>query len=366
MKMERTTTASRQFFLVLLLAATMLLALVIWPIVTALFLAAILAGALWPLQLWITKHLRNHRAIASGIIVLLVVVVLLGPLLAFSAFAITELTSGAKFLFSTFRSGGTTGILDHLPKSLGDFWRIAFEHVPSRVEGELMRGFGRQLSAQGGNAAMALGATLSATATVTVQVFMMLIALYFFLLQGEQLIGWLDGVLPLKRGRFQELLIEFKKVAVAVLFSSFITSAAQAVVALIGYLTVSVPYPVFFTGATFFVAFVPAFGAAGVCLIAALLLFVTGHPYAALLLAIWAVAVVGTVDNLVKPLLIKSGIHMNGAIVFFSLIGGIGAFGAVGLLLGPLIVSLFQALIRMYKRDYGLLSVSTEPEIGSS
>jgi predicted PurR-regulated permease PerM len=141
-------------------------------------------------------------------------------------------------------------------------------------------------------------------------------------------------------------------VAYAVLLSSLVTSAVQAVAALIGYLIVRVPYPAFFAAATFFVAFVPAFGAAGVCLIAALLLFVTGHPYAALFLAIWGLGVVGTVDNLIKPLLMKSGLHMNGAIVFFSLIGGLGAFGAVGILLGPLVVSLFLALLRMYKRDY--------------
>jgi predicted PurR-regulated permease PerM len=352
--MDQTTRASRQFFLVLLLATTTLLALVIWPIAIALFLAAILAGVLWPLQLWLTKHLRSRRALASGIVVLLVVVILLGPILTFSAFAITEIANGARFLFDTLRSGGTAGLLDRLPKSLGDFVRIAFEQLPSRVEGELMRSFGRQLSAQGGNAAMAFGATLSATATATFQAFMMMVALYFFLLQGNQLVGWLDGILPLKRGHFLELLVEFKKVAFAVLLSSLITSAVQAVAALIGYLVVSVPHPMFFTGTTFFVAFVPAFGAAGVCLVAALLLFVTGHPYAALLLALWAVTVVGTVDNLIKPLLLKFGLHMNGAIVFFSLIGGLGAFGAMGILLGPLVVSLFVALLRMYKRDYSV------------
>src|SRR5512145_2246328 len=101
--MDQATRISRQFFLVLLLATTMLLALVVWPIATALFLAAILAGVLWPLQLWLMKHLRNRRALGAGIIVLLVVIVLLGPILTFSAFAITELVDGARFLFDTLR-----------------------------------------------------------------------------------------------------------------------------------------------------------------------------------------------------------------------------------------------------------------------
>jgi predicted PurR-regulated permease PerM len=89
-----------------------------------------------------------------------------------------------------------------------------------------------------------------------------------------------------------------------------------------------------------------------VCLFAALLLLVTGHPYMAAFLAVWGLVVVGLVDNLVKPLLIKRGLDIHGAIVFFSLIGGLATFGAIGLLLGPLFVALFLALLRMYHRDY--------------
>jgi predicted PurR-regulated permease PerM len=134
--------------------------------------------------------------------------------------------------------------------------------------------------------------------------------------------------------------------------STVVTAAIQAVAALGGYFIARVPHPIFFAGVTFFVAFIPAVGAGAVCLAAALLLYVTGHPYAALFLALWGLLVVGLVDNLAKPLLIKAGMEMRGAIVFFALVGGIGAFGAVGLLVGPLVVALFLALLRMYERDF--------------
>jgi predicted PurR-regulated permease PerM len=62
--------------------------------------------------------------------------------------------------------------------------------------------------------------------------------------------------------------------------------------------------------------------------------------------------VVGLVDNLVKPLLIKRGMELRGVVVFFSLIGGLAAFGSVGLLLGPLVVAFFLTLLRMYERDF--------------
>src|SRR3712207_8724388 len=102
-----------------------------------------------------------------------------------------------------------------------------------------------------------------------------------------------------------------------------------------------VPVPIFFAAITFFFALIPAVGAAVVCLAAALLLLATGHPVAALVLAVWGVVVVGLSDNVIKPILAKRGMHMHGAIVFFSLLGGLSVFGAIGLLLGPLIVAFF-------------------------
>jgi predicted PurR-regulated permease PerM len=116
---------------------------------------------------------------------------------------------------------------------------------------------------------------------------------------------------------------------------------------------------VFFMAVTFCLAFVPAVGAASVAQVAALLLVVTGHPYAALFLSLWGFLVVGLVDNVVKPLLIRHGMEMSTAVVFFSLIGGLGAFGAVGLLIGPLAVSFFMALLRMYQRDFSHVEATT-------
>jgi predicted PurR-regulated permease PerM len=126
----------------------------------------------------------------------------------------------------------------------------------------------------------------------------------------------------------------------------------QTLAALAGYLIAGVPKAVFFTGLTFFFALIPAIGAATVCLAAALVLLATGHPYMAGFLAVWGLVVVGLVDNVVKPFLIKGDVEMHGAVVFFALIGGIAAFGMIGLLVGPLAVAMLLALLRMYRRDY--------------
>jgi predicted PurR-regulated permease PerM len=350
---------AQRFFFLLLISAVLLLACVVKPIAGALFLAAVLAGVLWPLHQRFSSLLRGRQALSAAVLTLGVVILVIGPVVAFAAFAIIEGEKGLTFLIDTVRSDGMMGLLERLPSPMRHLVQQTAERLSVRGTDDLARTIRGQMSTHGGNAALALGATLSATGALLFQAAMTLIALYFLLLQGKELVSWLDGLSPLKQGQTRELLTEFKRVSFAVILSTVITSAVQAAAALGGYWIAAVPHSLFFAGVTFFVAFVPAVGATSVCLVAALLVLATGHPYAALFLALWGLAVVGLVDNLIKPLLIHAGMHMNGAVVFFSLIGGLSAFGGVGLLLGPLVVALLLSLMRMYRRDYKPLPAAT-------
>ncbi len=343
--------SARRFFFLLLAAALVLFALIARPLASALFLAAALAGVLWPAHRRLTRWLGGRRSLSAATFVLGVIVLLLGPTVAFSAFAIGEVSKGVSFVTNTLHNEGIEGLVERLPDWLEEPAGRLVEKVPSS-SAELSKSVVREVRTRGGDAAAAVGATLSVAGQFVFQAAMMLIALYFLLLQGDELVAWLDRLSPLKPGQTAELLAEFKRVSYAVILSTLITAGVQAVAALIGYLFAKVPHPIFFTGVTFFVAFIPAVGAGTACLAVALLSLLTGHPYAALFLAIWALTIVSLVDNLIKPLLIKVGMQMNGAVVFFSLIGGLAAFGGVGLLLGPLVTALLLALLRIYQRDF--------------
>jgi predicted PurR-regulated permease PerM len=347
----RDKTAYR-FFLILLAAAAILLAAIVRPLASPLFLAAVLAGILWPLQLRLTRRLWKRRSVAAGVFVVGVVLVLVGPLVALSTVVVKEAADGLRFVSETVRSDGVNGLLDKLPPSVRKLADRGVKALPSEPDTDLSETIQKQVSARGGKAAAVVGAAVAATGSLVVQAVMMLIALYFLLIDGDALVAWIDGVSPLRPGQTRELFAEFKKVSYAVIVSTVITAGVQALAALIGYFIARVPHPLFFAGLTFLTAFIPAVGAAAVCLAAAGLLFVTGHPYMALFLALWGFLVVGLVDNIVKPFLVKSGMEMRGAVVFFALIGGLAAFGTVGLLIGPLAVAFFMALLRIYQRDF--------------
>lgn len=339
--------ASRRFLVALLLGSLALVAWVAFPIAAALFLGGVLALALAPVQRRLAKRLGNRAQLSAGILTVVVLLLVIGPVIAMSAYMFKEVTDGIRFIVQTVRGEGLNGLIEYLPSPL------------ARLAGELQARFGDfdqlfedQVGAQSGKAASAVGAALVATGTVALQVTMLMIALYFLLVDGRRLIGWLVEASPLRKGQTQELMSEFRKVSYAVLVSTVLTAAVQAAAALVGYLIASMPYALFFTGVTFFFAMIPVVGAAVIVLFAAFILVVTGHPGMAAFLAVWGVLVVGLVDNLVKPWLIKGDIELHGAVVFFALIGGIAAFGMIGLLVGPLAVALFLACLRIWRRDF--------------
>lgn len=344
--------ASRRALFTLVVISILLLGLVIAPLAKAFFLAAVLAGALYPLVTFLSRRMRNKRSLAAGMTLVGVLLLILGPVTGFTAFAISEGSKAAVFVTRTIRSEGVTGLVDRLPERLRGSARWGIDRLPVDAEA-LSAQFNEQIGAQGGKAAAAVSGALSATGAFVFQSVMMLIALYALLVQGGRLMVWLEQISPLGEGQFTELFVEFRRTSVAVMLSSAATAAVQSLVAMIGYFIAGVPHPLFFTALTFFIAFVPAVGAAGVCLAAALLLFGTGHLFGAIFLAAWGLLVVGLVDNILKPIFVKRGMDLNGVVIFFSLIGGIAAFGPLGLLLGPLAVAFFLAVVRIWHRSYG-------------
>jgi predicted PurR-regulated permease PerM len=332
--------------LVLTVLATYLLSRVIRPFAAAFFIAAVLAGAVHPLYERLAARMGGRRTIASGVATLTVILLVILPLTWLGVVLAQEVADGVSYVRRTLRSEGVGGLVADLPAPMRAVAQKVLDRIPHDPQ-DLTDVAG----AQGGRAASAVGGILSATWGVLIQMVMMLIAFFFLLMDGPRLVDWVVEVMPLRKKQTLTLLTDFRKVTVAVLVSSIATSAIQAAVAFVGYLLARVPNAIFFAFVTFLVGLVPAVGAGAVTLGAALIVFLSGRPGAALFLAIWGVLIVGLADNVVKPYLIRAGMEMHGAIVFFSLVGGLSYFGPVGLLAGPLIVSFFMAVVHMWKAE---------------
>jgi predicted PurR-regulated permease PerM len=206
-------------------------------------------------------------------------------------------------------------------------------------------------SHEGGAAAVAVGGLLAATGGLVFQVAMMLIALFFLLTDGRRLVAWVDESVPLRPGQVRALLTDFRQTSVSVLVATVGTAAIQTVVALAGYLAARAPNPLFLALVTFVLALFPAAGATIVVIAVGLLLVSTGHLVAGGFLVAWGV-VVSLSDNLARPFLLKGGMELHGALVFFALLGGVAVFGGIGLVLGPLVLTFLVSVVKLYRSEF--------------
>lgn len=343
----RLPTADRAILVGLAFLGVGLLGSLIYPFASALLFAAVLAGAFFPMFERLTARLRGRAMVASLLITLMVGAFLATPTVWLAVRVGDEvLTVMSKVQRALRTGGGVPAVVRLLPPSIQVKVRSAINALPGGAEQIQDLADNRS-----GDAAAALTQGLLATALFVVDFSLMLVAFFFFLLDGKRLVHWIATVAPMPDAQILEIVADFRAVSVAVLFSSLGTAGVQAAAALVGYLATSVPQPLFFTLVTFVVAFIPAIGAAGVVLACAGLLFATGHAEPAFYLALWGIAVVSTVDNLVKPWLLKGRMEVHGGLIFFALVGGMATFGPVGLVAGPLILSFFLAVVRLNRNE---------------
>jgi predicted PurR-regulated permease PerM len=348
------TRLGRTVLVGLSLLSLALLASIVYPFASAFLFAAVLAASF---NAWVDRlasRLGGRRALAAGVTTVAVALLIVLPAAVLVVVLGREAVTAVAHVRETLQEGGIPALLEDLPPALQGLAREILKYLPQG--GEPIE----DLATAPTRAAAAMGGVVMATSRALLEIGLMLVALYFLLVDGPQLVDWLADVAPIGKTRTLELLSDFRNVSEAVLFSSFATAGVQSAVAFAGFLAVGVPQPLLFTLATFIVAFIPVLGAASVGLAVAAFFYLVGQlgAGAALALALWSVLGVGLADNLVKPLLMKGRMEIHGAIIFFALVGGLAAFGLVGLAAGPLIVSFFLAIVRMCRRD---LPAETRP-----
>jgi len=328
------------------LVALLLLLWLVRPLAAPLLVAAVLAGTLHGPHARLTRRWRGHRRLVA---LLLVGAVALAVVLLAGSLAVSLLQQAAQliqWLRATLGSGeAARWVGERLPSPLRPMGEAAL-----RAGTALAEPAGGWVEA-GLTALPQLWQATGSALRLTIRGLLSLVAAWFLLVDGPALVGWLAQASPLGPQRTRALLEEFRRVAVAVVSSTLLTAAAQTVAALIGFWLAGAPQPLLLSLLTFGCALLPAVGAALVPVLASGLLWVSGHGGRALLLLLWGLLVVGLVDNVIKPMLIRHGMDLPGVIVFFSLIAGLMAFGPVGLLAGPLVVALAMAVLRLQRQQ---------------
>jgi predicted PurR-regulated permease PerM len=186
-----------------------------------------------------------------------------------------------------------------------------------------------------------------------VGLFILVIALYYFLADGPTMVEAVMAVSPLDRRYEHELLQRFAEVSRAVVVATLVAAITQGALAGVGYVYALPPEaPIFLLMAlTTVFALIPIFGAFAVWGCVCIWIYLQGEPVPAIGLAIYCTIVVSLIDNIMKPLILHGQSKLHPLLALLSILGGIEAFGPVGILVGPMLVSFLQALLNMLRKE---------------
>lgn len=215
---------------------------------------------------------------------------------------------------------------------------------------------GPRLAEAGGRLVAAIGASafgLVGTATrLTLNLTISFFGLYYVLKHPGDV--WLDArpYIPFSDANTEKLGRRFKDVTVSTVIGTGVVAALQGGLLGLAFAVAGLPNGLFWGVVTMAFAILPVVGSGLIWGPAAIVLYMQGRPVAAILLAVWGVVVVGSVDNFIRPLIYRRFSAIHPLITLIGAIGGVSVFGLLGLLIGPLALSYFFELIRMYREEY--------------
>jgi len=326
----------RNFQLALLAAVTLLFSWMIRNFLLSVLLGAIIAGLTTPLQRRLELRLGGRPHLAAAVTVLLVLFGVGVPILGFLSIVAAEAIQLGQ---------GAEGFLEaQRPRvSLVLEWLTRIPLIAAIVPApEEMAGFLQDASGRIGGALLGtLAAAGRGTAGFFLQSFIVLYALFVFLLDGVKILDRLRRFLPLTPAEFDQLLGRFRSVASATLKGSVLIGFLQGGLAGLAFWIAGVPGPAFWGMIMIVLSVIPAVGAALVWVPAVVYLFLAGELLSGTLLLIWCAIVVSSLDNLLRPRLIGREAGMPDLMILLSTLGGIVLFGAIGFLIGPIIGAVF-------------------------
>ena len=229
-------------------------------------------------------------------------------------------------------------------------------------EAELRATFDSLLSSGLDKKVLAIGAsTLSIAMQLLFGLAIMLIAVYFFLVDGPAMIENMMRLSPLADDYERELVGEFANVSRAVVLATLLSAVVQGLMAGLGYWVAGLESPFFLTLLTILFAMVPFVGAAAIWLPASLYLMLgTDHVVAGGLLLAYGAIPVSLADNIIKPMVLKKQSRLHPLFALLSVIGGVQALGPIGILVGPMAVAFLQTLLNMLRREINEIDDETE------
>lgn len=339
------------FFTVFIVIAYQMLRMLA-PFSSALIWAGIIALALYPVHRRVLRLTGGREGLAAGIMTVLAFLLVIVP----TVFLVTQLTSQAvglyEYVSGYIQSGQWTAAWESVKSSRvgGLFAHPALDQID--VKGRVIKMLGEVSSGMAGQ----VGEMLKNVLLLIVKFFMMLFALFFFFRDGESWYRSAVDILPFTPEQKENITVKMRDTFSAVINGVFLVALLQGTVTGIGFAVFGLSFSIFWGFVAFLLALLPFVGAAGVWVPGALYLLSTGATVPGILLAVWGGLLVSLPDNFLKPVLIGRKAKLPVFFLFIGILGGLKVYGFLGILFGPLIVTLLTVFLTIYREEYANIS----------
>jgi len=347
-----------------LLAVTGLAAYLCWkmmaPFVEVIAWAGVLAVVFFPAYRGLRTWIRRPN-LAAVLAVVLVIVTVLAPLVFVCGAVVNELqgmTASVQAEFERLRSDpqAAAALQARLDRIRGTV------DIESILSNENVSAFATRVSQfLLARSAGLVGSLLSILVSAGFTIF----TLFYLFRDGEALVHRLPDMLPLDRARGRKLLHRAHEIITASVYGVVVIAIIQGALGGLMFAVLGLPSPIVWGVVMTFLSTIPMLGSGIVWGPAAVVLGVTGQWWKMGALTLWGVLVIGTIDNFLRPRLVGKRTRMHDLLVFFSVLGGLAAFGVIGLLLGPVILGISMVLFEATFGD-GTAAADAEDETPSA
>lgn len=314
--------------------------------------AALLAFLLFPLYQRLRTALSRRDSLAAGLMTLATIVLVIAP----SFYLLAVLTTQSVALYEMLRdyvtSGQLTALMARLQESRLGVW-IGSLGLQSKLDipGLLISA---SQTVSGFLVAQAPAAAANALRFV-LNLFVTFFALFFFFRDGARMVAFVREMIPMEPKNKDQVVARFSDTLSAVVVGSVVTAIVQGALGGVAYWALGVPFAVLLAVATAFFSLLPI-GTALVWIGVAVYFLLSGDWVRAAIMTGWGVLIVGSADNFIRPMIIGGRTEIPTVFLFFGILGGLQAYGFLGMFLGPAVIAILVAFARIYREQYGLES----------
>ncbi len=352
--MHKEGSSSKAFFITIIIIVAAISGIIVFPFLTSIVTGALLAFIFYPFYEWLRKK-TTYKGVAAFVTAVIIVLLVTVP----TVLIINNFTKESHYLYLRTKQqimGGEfiedrcyeDNFICNSAKSINNL--LKDENVKT-YSVNLLNDFINFITKKISNLIFSLP-------KIILHLIIMLFTTYYLLKDGKELVNRISRVAPLKVRHQEEIMKQFGEVTNAIIYGSFIVALVQGTLGAFGFWVFGFKSFISWAILMTFFALIPFIGTWVVWFPASVYLGLTGYlqsettmMWKGIGLFFYGLLIISTIDNILKPIIVAGRAKVHPLLILIGILGGLFIFGLIGLILGPLILALFQTLITIYERE---------------